>query len=126
MRILDRINRTGTTVVMATHDHAIVDAMRRRVVEIDRGRITRDESRGIYETSVQPTVPVTTEVTTIVEDVSEDTAQTPAAADDSLMDQESLDSVETPDGVDSLETPGVPEDSDAETEQDSDQERADT
>jgi cell division transport system ATP-binding protein len=126
MRILDRINRTGTTVVMATHDHAIVDAMRRRVVEIDRGRITRDESRGIYETSVQPTVPVTTEVTTIVEDVSEDTAQTPAAADDSLMDQESLASVETPDGVDSLETPGVPEDSDAETEQDSDQERADT
>lgn len=69
MRILDRINRTGTTVVMATHDHAIVDAMRRRVVEIDRGRIIRDESRGIYETSVQPTVPVTTEVQTVIEDV---------------------------------------------------------
>lgn len=50
MRILDRINRTGTTVVMATHDHAIVDAMRRRVVQLDRGRIARDESRGIYET----------------------------------------------------------------------------
>ncbi len=50
MRILDRINRTGTTVVMATHDHAIVDAMQRRVVELDRGRIARDESRGIYET----------------------------------------------------------------------------
>jgi cell division transport system ATP-binding protein len=50
MRILDRINRTGTTVVMATHDHAIVDAMRRRVVELDRGRIMRDESRGVYET----------------------------------------------------------------------------
>jgi len=50
MRILDRINRTGTTVVMATHDHAIVDAMRRRVIELDRGRVTRDESRGIYET----------------------------------------------------------------------------
>lgn len=49
MRILDRINRTGTTVVMATHDHAIVDAMQRRVVELDRGRISRDESRGIYE-----------------------------------------------------------------------------
>jgi len=53
MRILDRINRTGTTVVMATHDHAIVDAMQRRVVELDRGRISRDESRGIYE-SRQP------------------------------------------------------------------------
>jgi len=50
MRILDRINRTGTTVVMATHDHAIVDAMKRRVIELDRGHITRDESRGIYET----------------------------------------------------------------------------
>ncbi len=70
MRILDRINRTGTTVVMATHDHAIVDAMRRRVVEIDRGRIMRDESRGIYETAPEPTVPVTTEVQTAVEDVA--------------------------------------------------------
>ncbi len=51
MRILDRINRTGTTVVMATHDHAIVDAMRRRVVQLERGRVVRDESRGVYETS---------------------------------------------------------------------------
>ncbi len=49
MRILDRINRTGTTVVMATHDHAIVDAMRRRVVQVERGRIVRDQSRGAYE-----------------------------------------------------------------------------
>jgi len=51
MRILDRINRTGTTVVMATHDHAIVDAMRRRVVQLERGRVVRDESRGVYETA---------------------------------------------------------------------------
>ena len=49
MRILDRINRTGTTVVMATHDHAIVDAMRKRVVQVERGRIVRDQSRGVYE-----------------------------------------------------------------------------
>jgi cell division transport system ATP-binding protein len=49
MRLLDRINRTGTTVVMATHDHAIVDAMRRRVMQLERGRIVRDESRGVYE-----------------------------------------------------------------------------
>jgi len=49
MRILDRINRTGTTVVMATHDHAIVDAMRRRVVELERGRLVRDQSKGVYE-----------------------------------------------------------------------------
>jgi len=48
MRLLDRINRTGTTVVMATHDHAIVDSMRRRVVELENGRIVRDQSRGIY------------------------------------------------------------------------------
>lgn len=49
MRILDRINRTGTTVVMATHDHAIVDAMRRRVVQLDRGRIVRDQDGGAYQ-----------------------------------------------------------------------------
>ncbi len=48
MRLLDRINRTGTTVVMATHDHAIVDSMRRRVVELEGGIIVRDQSRGIY------------------------------------------------------------------------------
>jgi cell division transport system ATP-binding protein len=48
MRILDRINRTGTTVVMATHDQRIVDAMRRRVVELDRGSLVRDQSRGVY------------------------------------------------------------------------------
>lgn len=48
MRLLDRINRTGTTIVMATHDHAIVDSMRRRVVELENGRVVRDQSRGIY------------------------------------------------------------------------------
>lgn len=48
MRILDRINRTGTTVVMATHDQRIVDAMRRRVIELDHGAIMRDEARGAY------------------------------------------------------------------------------
>lgn len=49
MRILDRINRTGTTVVMATHDHAIVDAMRRRVVQLDRGMVVRDQHAGVYD-----------------------------------------------------------------------------
>ncbi len=48
MRLLDRINRTGTTIVMATHDHAIVDSMRRRVVELENGNVVRDQSRGIY------------------------------------------------------------------------------
>ncbi len=48
MKLLDRINRTGTTVVMATHDDDIVDQMRKRVVELDAGRLVRDESRGVY------------------------------------------------------------------------------
>jgi cell division transport system ATP-binding protein len=48
MRLLDRINRTGTTVVMATHDRSIVDAMRRRVIELDRGSLVRDQARGVY------------------------------------------------------------------------------
>jgi cell division transport system ATP-binding protein len=48
MKLLDRINRTGTTVVMATHDSNIVDSMRRRVVELEGGHVTRDQSRGVY------------------------------------------------------------------------------
>ena len=49
MRLLDRINKTGTTVVMATHDQRIVNMMRRRVVQLDRGVIVRDQTRGVYE-----------------------------------------------------------------------------
>ncbi len=48
MKLLDRINRTGTTVVMATHDSSIVDQMRKRVIELEGGTIVRDEARGIY------------------------------------------------------------------------------
>jgi cell division transport system ATP-binding protein len=48
MRLLDRINRTGTTIVMATHDDDIVDQMRKRVVELDDGLMIRDEDRGVY------------------------------------------------------------------------------
>jgi len=48
MKLLDRINRTGTTVVMATHDAAIVDQMRKRVVELEGGLLVRDQSRGVY------------------------------------------------------------------------------
>ena len=48
MRLLDRINKTGTTVVMATHDQGIVDEMRRRVVELDAGRVVRDQKEGVY------------------------------------------------------------------------------
>ena len=49
MRLLERINETGTTVVMATHDSSIVDSMRQRVVELDRGMVVRDQARGVYE-----------------------------------------------------------------------------
>jgi cell division transport system ATP-binding protein len=48
MALLERINRTGTTVVMATHDKALVDRMRRRVIELDRGEMIRDQVRGVY------------------------------------------------------------------------------
>ena len=48
MKLLDRINRTGTTVLMATHDAGIVDQMRKRVIELENGHVVRDESRGVY------------------------------------------------------------------------------
>jgi cell division transport system ATP-binding protein len=48
MQLIYRINRTGTTVIVATHDHAMVDKMRRRVVELQEGRIIRDEVSGLY------------------------------------------------------------------------------
>jgi cell division transport system ATP-binding protein len=48
MKLLDRINRTGTTVIMATHDAGIVDQMRKRVIELDGGLVVRDQSQGVY------------------------------------------------------------------------------
>ncbi|MBA2456517.1 MAG: cell division ATP-binding protein FtsE [Nocardioidaceae bacterium] len=48
MKLLDRINRTGTTVVMATHDAGVVDQMRKRVIELDAGKVIRDQARGVY------------------------------------------------------------------------------
>lgn len=87
MRILDRINRTGTTVVMATHDHAIVDAMRRRVVQLEAGRVIRDQRSGAYEIRVQSNAmapepaevePIAAEETPVVEPVE---AEPTAAAE---------------------------------------------
>jgi cell division transport system ATP-binding protein len=49
MRLLYRINRTGTTVLVVSHDHAMVDKMRRRVLELSQGRIVRDEATGLYQ-----------------------------------------------------------------------------
>jgi cell division transport system ATP-binding protein len=48
MRLLDRINRSGTTILMATHDDEIVDQMRKRVVELEDGQLVRDQDRGVY------------------------------------------------------------------------------
>jgi len=48
MRLLDRINRTETTVVMATHDQSIVNQMRKRVIELKDGAVVRDQTRGVY------------------------------------------------------------------------------
>ncbi|MEY4159200.1 MAG: cell division protein FtsE [Actinomycetota bacterium] len=49
MQLLEAINRSGTTVVMATHDHRIVNLMRKRVIQLDRGVLVRDQERGVYE-----------------------------------------------------------------------------
>ncbi|MCD8317282.1 MAG: cell division ATP-binding protein FtsE [Eggerthellaceae bacterium] len=48
MDLLERINRTGTTVLVATHDREMVDNMRRRVVALENGHLTRDQDRGVY------------------------------------------------------------------------------
>ena len=48
MKLLDRINRTKTTVIMATHDSSIVDQMRRRVLELRKGELVRDQAKGVY------------------------------------------------------------------------------
>ena len=50
MQLLERINKAGTTVVMATHDKGLVDRMRKRVIEMVDGELVRDESRGLYDT----------------------------------------------------------------------------
>ena len=50
MQLLYRINRTGTTVVVVTHDHQMVDRMRRRVIELSQGKVIRDERRAGYVT----------------------------------------------------------------------------
>ena len=50
MKLLDRINRRNTTVVMATHDATVVDQMRRRVIELVDGAVVRDQQKGVYGT----------------------------------------------------------------------------
>ena len=52
MEVLDAINRTGTTIVMATHNEEIVNSMRKRVVELHTGKIVRDEQQGSYDSAL--------------------------------------------------------------------------
>jgi cell division transport system ATP-binding protein len=106
MRLLDRINRTGTTIVMATHDHAIVDAMRRRVVQLEAGRIVRDQSSGRYE-HIQSSPPeeqpvgeveeplIVAEVL-VTEPVSEDDVTVPVGDLLDAVDEPASDSIDGP------------------------------
>jgi cell division transport system ATP-binding protein len=48
MRLLDRINRTGTTIIVATHDRDMVDSLRKRVIALENGYLVRDEDKGVY------------------------------------------------------------------------------
>ncbi len=48
MKLLDRINKTGTTIAMATHDDEMVDQMRKRVIQLEHGAVIRDQARGVY------------------------------------------------------------------------------
>ncbi|MDR3560154.1 MAG: cell division ATP-binding protein FtsE [Negativicutes bacterium] len=48
MKIFERVNKAGTTIVMATHDKPVVDAMKKRVIAIEKGRIVRDQEGGVY------------------------------------------------------------------------------
>ena len=49
MNLLDRINSTGTTMLMATHDSSLVNQRRKRVIELSNGRVVRDQARGAYD-----------------------------------------------------------------------------
>lgn len=92
MRLLDRINRTGTTIVMATHDHAIVDAMRRRVVQLEAGRIVRDQSSGRYE-QVRDDIseePVTAEVIELAPEVDAPEAPATGVPEQDSVEPESV------------------------------------
>jgi cell division transport system ATP-binding protein len=68
MNVLSRINASGTTVIMATHDSGIVNQMQRRVIEISAGRIVRDEHEGGYETSSIPFGELETAPTPVITD----------------------------------------------------------
>jgi energy-coupling factor transporter ATP-binding protein EcfA2 len=119
MRILDRINRTGTTVVMATHDHAIVDAMQRRVIELDRGKVTRDQSRGIYEAATGPIADTAQTVVTgtsdgdqdveVPESIQSETAA-PVADTPEQIDADASDTAQEPDTGDPADASSVPSD----------------
>ena len=124
MRILDRINRTGTTVVMATHDHAIVDAMRRRVVQLEAGRVIRDQRSGAYEIRVQsnampaePTEvePIVTQESLAVEPTATEAAEVEPTTDDETVEKAVVLEAETPEPAAAVaETASAEEDAEGE------------
>jgi cell division transport system ATP-binding protein len=89
MKLLDRINRTGTTIVMATHDHAIVDAMQRRVVALERGLMIRDQTSGKYD------------------DYVAGEAEAPPAIDESAMDEMVPDAARPAQSAEPVEIPSA-------------------
>jgi cell division transport system ATP-binding protein len=116
MRILDRINRTGTTVVMATHDHAIVDAMRRRVVQLERGRIVRDQDAGGYQTVRRRKIAAEpTQEMPIIAPEDDAPATTAQDTDDTSVEIVDTDAV-APEGVDTETADIALEDSGAQDE----------
>ena len=83
MQLLYRINRTGTTVLVATHDSAMVDRMRRRVIELSEGRIIRDEATGLYAPRDETTMEFATRLreTTVADEGTLTRPRIPGAAD---------------------------------------------
>jgi cell division transport system ATP-binding protein len=79
MNVLSRINASGTTVIMATHDSGIVNQMQRRVIEIAGGRIVRDEHEGGYETSSVPLGELDTAPIPIVAESADEPTPLPVA-----------------------------------------------
>jgi cell division transport system ATP-binding protein len=90
MNVLSRINASGTTVIMATHDSGIVNQMQRRVVEIAGGRIVRDEHEGGYETSAIPFGELETAPTAIITDEEAGVVQATPIRQKSLVDPDDV------------------------------------
>lgn len=112
VHLLDRINRSGTTVVMATHDDEIVNDMLRRVVQLDDGKVVRDEEHATYHPTAEPEPGTVTRREDFAEDEfdGEDIEAPGEISTESPASPDSADSPESPDGVESAEPPDGPGD----------------